>query len=610
VTAISGMADATLRHSQDHEGSALDAGTLCEAFQATVAQHPDAVALRTPNSGVELTWRQYAERIARVAGGLYALGVRQGDTVGLMLLNRPEFNVCDSAAMHLGATPFSIYNTCSSEQIAYLFANAANNVVITELEFLDAIRAAEVDSLEHLICVDGAPEGTLTLAEVESAEAPGFDFEAIWRAVRPDDLITICYTSGTTGPPKGVELTHANVLSECRAAAAVIPVEPEGRITSYLPHAHMADRYSSHYSPMLYGTQVTVIADPREVAAALPGVRPTSFGSVPRVWEKMKAGLEATIAAEPDEARKQAVQWAIETGLRRARAEQAGEPLSAELIAEHARADELVLCKLRERLGLDQAKMLYVGAAPTPIDVLEFFYAIGLPICEVWGMSELTCVGTCNPRERPKIGTVGPPLPGIEMRVAEDGELLCRGPMVMRGYRSDPQRTAEAIDPDGWLHTGDIATIDADGYVRIVDRKKELIINAAGKNMSPANIEAALKSSSSLIGQAIAIGDRRPYNVALIVLDPDGTGVWAVQQGLADATPTVLCKEPSVHAEVARGVEEANSHLSRVEQIKRFQILPCDWLPGGDELTPTMKLKRRPIHEKYAEEIDALYAGG
>ena len=252
--------------------------------------------------------------------------------------------------------------------------------------------------------------------------------------------------------------------------------------------------------------------------------------------------------------------------------------------------------------------MLYAGAAPTPIDVLEFFYAIGLPICELWGMSELTCVGTCNPRERPKIGTVGPPLPGLEVRIADDGELLCRGPILMRGYRSDPERTAEAIDDDGWLHTGDIAEIDEDGYVKIVDRKKELIINAAGKNMSPANIEAQIKSAHVLIGQAVAIGDRRPYNVALIVLDPDGASAFAAERGLGDVSPAALCQDPGVRAEIARGIEEANSHLSRVEQIKRFEILPCDWLPGGDELTPTMKLKRKPIAEKYAAEIDALYA--
>jgi len=591
----------------ERDASTLDALTVCEAFQRTAAQNPDRVALRTLGGELTLTFKEMQSRVRAIAAGLHSLGVGMGDTVGLMLLNRPEFNICDCAAMHLGATPFSIYSTCSPEQIAYLFSNAKNKILITELQFLEKIWAAGTDSLEHVICVDCAPEGTIGLEQLEAFDVPDFDFEASWRAVSGEDLITICYTSGTTGPPKGVELTHANVLAECHAAAAVIEHDPEGRIISYLPNAHMADRYSTHYVQLLYGTEVTVISDVTQITAAIAEVHPTSFGSVPRVWEKMKAGLEAAIAADEDVARKQAVEWAIGVGLQCVHAEQAGETVSEELLAEYAKADELVLKRLRERLGLDQTKMLYAGAAPTPVEVLEFFHAIGLPICELWGMSELTCVGTCNPRERPKLGTVGPPLPGIEVKIAEDGELLCRGEMVMRGYRADPIQTAEAIDAGGWLHTGDIAEIDSEGYVKIVDRKKELIINAAGKNMSPANIEAHVKGSSSLIGQAIAVGDRRPYNVALIVLDPDGASVWAAEHGLADVLPAALCQEPGVKAEVSRGVEEANTHLSRVEQIKRFAILPCDWLPGGDELTPTMKLKRKPIAEKYAAEIDALY---
>ncbi len=504
----------------EREESAPQALTLCEAFQLTAANKAGQVALRTPGGKVELTFAQVAARVEKIARGLHRLGVRHGDTVGLMLLNRPEFNLCDCAAMHLGATPFSIYSTCSPEQIAYLFSNAQNKVLITESQFLEKIWAAGVNSLEHVVSVDGAPDATIGLEQLEAFDAPDFDFEATWKSVQPEDLVTICYTSGTTGPPKGVELTHANVLAECHAAAAVIEHDPEGRIISYLPNAHMADRYSTHYVQLLYGTEVTVISDVTQITAVIAEVHPTSFGSVPRVWEKMKAGLQAAIAAEPDGARKQAVQWAIGVGLERVRAEQAGEAVSEELLDECAKADELVLGRLRERLGLDQTKMLYAGAAPTPVEVLEFFHAIGLPICELWGMSELTCVGTCNPRERPKLGTVGPPLPGIEVKIAEDGELLCRGEMVMRGYRSDPTQTAEAIDADGWLHTGDIAEIDAEGYVKIVDRKKELIINAAGKNMSPANIEAQLKGSSPLIGQAIAIGDRRPYNVALIYSTP------------------------------------------------------------------------------------------
>jgi long-subunit acyl-CoA synthetase (AMP-forming) len=490
-----------------------------------------------------------------------------------MLLNRPEFNLCDTAAMHLGATPFSIYNTSSPEQIAYLFGNAENRVVISESQFLESIRAAGVDAIEQIVCVDGTPEGTIPLEELEAGDgADDFDFDAAWRAVEPDDLITLCYTSGTTGPPKGVQLSHANMLAEARGIFAAIGYRPgEDTTVSYLPHAHMADRMTGHYGPMAFAETVTLVADPRQIAAALPSTRPTIWVAVPRVWEKIKAALEAQGITDPA------------------------------ALPDEVRAGVLA------QLGLDQARVSLVGAAPSPIEVLEYFTALGIPPIEVWGMSELTCAATANPPDSPRLGTVGKPIPGVDLTVAEDGELLARGPILMQGYRHDPEKTAEAIDEDGWLHTGDVAEIDEDGYVKIVDRKKELIINAAGKNMSPANIEARLKTSSVLIGQACGIGDRRPYNVALLVLDPDTSAQWASERGL-DPSPEVLAADPSVLAEVKRGVDEANTHLSRVEQIKRFKLLPVDWEPGGEELTPTMKLRRKPIAERYAEEIEALYA--
>jgi long-subunit acyl-CoA synthetase (AMP-forming) len=421
-------------------------------------------------------------------------------------------------------------------------------------------------------------------------------------------VATLIYTSGTTGPPKGVEITHANVMAELRAVDAVLPITPGGRTTSFLPSAHIADRALMHYASIVFGLELTDVPDPRQVVAVLPEVRPTYWGSVPRIWEKIKAALDAQMESEPDEARRQALRWALDTGLRKVRAEQAGEAVDAELAAEHAKADAMVLSKIREKLGLDQAEWLVVGAAPTPRDVLEFFAALGLPLCEAWGMSELSGIATANPPGRIKIGTVGPALPGMEFAVAADGELLCRGPLVMKGYRGDPEKTAETIGADGWVATGDVAAVDDDGYISIVDRKKELIINAAGKNMSPANIESRLKSSSPLVGQAVCIGDGRPYNVALLVLDPDGAAAYGAEHGLADVSAKALADDDGVRKAVAVAVEEANSHLSRVEQIKRFLILPVDWEPGGDELTPTMKLKRKPIAQKYATEIEALYS--
>ena len=589
---------------------ALKAATLCEAFQLTAAERSDEVALRTIGDGLSITFGEYAERVRRLAGGLHALGVRRGDTVACMLTNRPEFHLLDTAAMHLGATPFSIYNTSSAEQIAYPLSDAGNRVMIAEAAFLDRVRAAieQTGTVEHLIVLDAAPEHAITLAELEAAE-PGdeFDFEASWRAVVPDDVLTLIYTSGTTGPPKGVQLTHANELAECRGIDAVGHPRPGGSVVSFLPHAHIADRGLSHYAQMVWGHTVTCCPEVTEVFAHVADCHPTFWGGVPRVWEKLKAALEAGIEADPDEQTRALTRGAIELGLRKIRAEQAGEPVAPALAEACERAEREVYSKIRAKLGLERCEWYMIGAAPCPLEVLEFFAAIGIPICEVWGMSELTSIATLVPPERLKLGTVGPPIPGVEIRLDSDGEILVRGDTVMAGYRNQPEKTAEAIDADGWLRTGDVGRIDEDGYLKIIDRKKELIINAAGKNMSPANIEQQLKIGSPLIGQAMAIGDRRPYNVALIVLDPDACAALAPRHGLSDASLEAMSREPVVLAEVAAGVERANSHLSRVEQIKRFEVLPCDWPPAGDELTPTMKLKRRPIAAKYAAEIDALY---
>jgi long-subunit acyl-CoA synthetase (AMP-forming) len=589
----------------------LQVDSLCAAFQETVARHPDDVALRVPGGAVEITWAGYAERVRRIAAGLAALGVRRGDTVGLMMANRPEFHLVDTAAIHLGAAPFSVYNTLPADQVRHVFTNAANKVVICEARFLDVVREAG-GVVEHIFCLDdGDAPG---LDELEAGGDPDFDFEAAWRAVAPEDLLTLIYTSGTTGPPKGVQLTHANMLAQLRGAHQVLATQAGDRLVSFLPHAHAADRWASHYSSMAWGIEVTDLADMSGLAPALADARPTFWGGVPRVFEKLKAGLEAGFAHEADEDRRAAITWALEVGLRKVRAEQAGIAGTGPgpddtLLAEFAKADELVLSAIRAKLGLDAVRITICGAAPCQHDVLEFFGAIGLPVCELWGMSEMSCCGTINPLDRIKMGTVGVPMPGLEISRAEDGELLCRGPMVMNGYRDDPEKTAEAIDENGWLHTGDIIELDDEGYVTIVDRKKELIINAAGKNMSPANIESTVKSTHGLIGQAAVIGDRRPYNVALLVLDPDAAASYAKSHGIADPSPAALSQDAGVLAELDEAVARANKDLARVEQIKSFTVLGAEWLPGGDELTPTMKLKRKPIAEKYAAEIEKLYTG-
>ena len=582
--------------------------TMCEAFQATVARYPDKPALRTVGGAVTITWGDYACRVRQIAAGLAGLGVGRGDTVALMMTNRPEFHLVDTAALHLGAIPFSVYNTFAAEQIAQVLANAGNRVVLCEEQF--APRLAEVTggtAVQHVVCVDGQPAGTVTLDQMVAGGDPGF--EACWRAVRPDDVLTLIYTSGTTGPPKGVEITHAQMLANCTAASSVWP-EPGGpadRVISYLPMAHIAERYGSHYLPMLTGEQVTPLADVKALLGALTDVRPTIFGGVPRVWEKLKAGIETLVAYEPDQARRQAVQDAFGVGLEYVDAAMAGQ-VPAGLAEAYQRADEQVLSQIRLLLGLDQVRAAISGAAPIAPEILKFMLALGIPVTEVWGMSECSCIGTANPPDAIRIGTVGKAIPGVQLKLAGDGELLLRGRIVMKGYRNDPARTAEAIDPGGWLHTGDLATIDEDGYVTITGRKKELIINAAGKNMSPAAIESAVLAASLLIAQVVAVGDRRPYIVALIALDPDAAAAFAAQHGITDPAPAILADHPAIRAAIGAAVEEANGRLSRVEQIKRFAIVPAFWEPGGDEITPTMKLKRRAVTAKYADVIESLYA--
>jgi long-subunit acyl-CoA synthetase (AMP-forming) len=580
--------------------------TYCEAFQRTAAVDPDAVALRTVGDTQTLTWRQYAGQVRTVAAGLSALGVGRGDTVALMMANRVEFYPLEVGAQHLGATSFSVYNTLAPEEIAHVLTNAGAKVVMCEEQYVGRIRQSGAP-VEHVVCIDGHPESTLTVDELVGLGSPDFDFEAAWRAVQPDDVLTLIYTSGTTGPSKGVEMTHASLLFEAFALTGVLPTQFGDRTTSYLPTAHIADRMMALYPQEISGTQITVVPDARQIGAALADCHPTIWVAVPRVWEKLRAGILASVAAEPDQARRQGLQWALGVAEAKAQADLSGAPLPADLAVQYARAEELVLSGLRAKLGLDQLKWAVSGAAPIPAEVLAFFSGLGVPVTEVWGMSEVSCVASVvHPREH-RLGTVGRLLPGMEGRIAGDGELLVRGPLVMKGYRGEPDKTAEAVE-DGWLHTGDVMTIDGDGYLTIIDRKKELIINAAGKNMSPANIENVMKAACPLIGGIAAIGDRRPYNTALVVLDAETAAAYAARHGLPDASAADLAADADVIRQVKAGIAQGNTRLARVEQLKRFQILPIFWEPGGDELTLTMKLRRKPIAQKYAAEIEALYA--
>jgi long-subunit acyl-CoA synthetase (AMP-forming) len=589
---------------------ATGASTLAEAFRLTAADREGEVAIRTREDAFTITWGELRERVDALAGGLAKLGLKRGETLALMLSNRPEFHLCDLAGMMLGATPFSIYNTYTPEQIEYLVKDAEARILMCEQQYLPQVLEARgsLPGLERVIVVDGdAPEGTLALADVEGSD-PDFDVEASVARIESTDILTLIYTSGTTGPPKGVQLIHRNLLAAVEGLEVLIEFPRDGRVISWLPSAHVAERNAHHYLPIVYGLQITCCDDPRQVLSYLPEVRPSWFFAVPRIWEKLKAGLETMIAAQPPE-QERAMKQAIEAGIRKVRLEQRGEPVPAELAEQVARADAEIFAGVRTMLGLDQVESINVGAAPTPVEVLEFFHAIGLPLAELWGMSETCGAGSVNPPGKVKIGTVGPAAPGVELKLDSDGEVLIKSEVVMLGYRNLPEKTSETITADGWLRTGDIGSFDEDGYLTIVDRKKELIISAAGKNMSPANIEATIKTASPLIGQACCIGDARQYNTALIVLDADFAPAWAVKEGIEDTSLESLAREERVRAVVQEGVDAANAKLARVEQIKKFTLVQGDWLPGGDELTPTMKLKRKPIAEKYAQEISAMYGG-
>jgi long-chain acyl-CoA synthetase len=573
--------------------------TTLTYFAETVGRRGDEVALRwkVGDDFEELTWREYAEQAARVAAGLRADHVNEGDRVVLMMRNRPEFHIADVGVLLAGATPISIYNSSSPEQIAYLVGHSRARVAIVEDgELLDNFREAlpELPHLEHVLSLDADWKGLL--------EAQPVDLAAAVAAADPEQLATVIYTSGTTGPPKGVQISHRNVAWTLESYRALLG-ELEGfRAVSYLPMAHIAERFVTHYLGMASGFEVTTCPDMAQVADYARLVRPQVIFGVPRVWEKMHAGVEAFLAGDPAMATKFAEARAVSLPLQLARRER---ELTAEEQATLDRLDTEILGTARQLLGLDAVEFAVSSAAPLPVEVLEWFLAIGVPFSECYGMSENTGPLTWEPWQvRP--GTVGRPLPGVEIKLADDGEIIARGGLVFPGYLDDPEKTAEALDGDGWLHTGDIGVFDDDDYLRIVDRKKELIITAGGKNISPANLESALRTIP-LVGQAAVIGDRRKFVSALLVLSPDAAKAWAAAHGRPDATLAELAVDPDVIAEVQRGVDEAMDDFNHSEQVKRFTLLPDEWLPDSDELTPTAKLKRRIITEKYAAQIEAMY---
>jgi long-chain acyl-CoA synthetase len=563
------------------------------------------------------SWRQLRERVLDVGCGLASLGVGRGDFVGLMAANRPEHVIGVLGVVHAAASPSTFYSTLTAEQIQYVADNCGARAAILENRGYMERWVAILDrlpGLELVVLMEDAGAYTdlggvqvLSWQElVERGRAARAEHQERWREVEPGDPMTVIYTSGTTGPPKGVVLTHENCLYEAEALDRTAGLTGELTSVSYLPLAHIAEQVLSLYIPLQKASHVYYCPDVKQAVEYVREARPSFFFGVPRVWEKMRAGITAKMKEEASPLKRALAQAAVETGKEVVRLRERGASIPTLLALKHAVLERLVLAKVRAALGLERCIFAASAAAPLPVDVAEFFAGLGLPIIEVYGMTETTGVATANRPGAIRIGTVGPELLGVEVKLAEDGELLVRGPNNTPGYLNRPEATAELIDEQGWLHTGDVGVQDEKGYFRIVDRKKELIITAGGKNISPANLENALKEHP-LVGQALAFGDRKPYVVALIVLDGEVAPAWARQQGISYGDFGELTSHPRVQEEVQRAVEAANARVARVEQVKRFEILPTEWTAESEELTPTMKLKRRVIHAKYADAIEGLY---
>jgi long-chain acyl-CoA synthetase len=601
----------------------IEGRTLLDVFMATCDANGGRAALVAKEGDAfrTRTWTEYRQEASAIAMALRKTGLDHGDVVALMMTNRPEHVIGDIGALLAGATPVSVYNTLTADQIAYIADNCDAKVAIVEDAAFLAIWESVRDQLPDLrLIVVLDPEGAdldrdgvtsyvefLAAGQDALAVGPG-ELENSWRAVKPDDALTIIYTSGTTGPPKGVTITHSNLLFQLAVIDRILEHTPGQRGISYLPLAHVAERMTTHYTGIRFAGTVYFVKEVAQVVETLQEARPHTFMAVPRVWEKMHAALNAKIRATEDDRKRKLALKALDVGMAKVREEMAGRTPSLMLRVQHAVFDKLVFAKIRDGLGLDELRYALSGAAPISADLLVFFKAIGIEILEVYGMTESTAVITANQPGAVRIGTVGPALPGIELQIADDGEILARGPIITPGYHGRPDATAEAIDDDGWLHTGDLGSVDDDGYLRIVGRKKELLITAGGKNLSPNNIEETIKQQSPLIAQICAVGDTRPFISALIVLDAEVLPSWCEAQGIAAASVAEASQHPDVIAEVQRAVDAGNEHLARVEQVRQWAIVPTEWTAESEELTPSLKLKRSVIHTKYSDVIDGLYA--
>jgi long-chain acyl-CoA synthetase len=603
------------------ERAAIDAEvegkTIVDYLERNADRYGDQPAIHFKDGDWDsLSWKQYRQAVHEAAAGLQDLGVGEDEFVAIMAGNRPEHVIADYAAIHSGATAVTIYSTLAAGQIQYIADNCKATVAILEnLEFMkrwEEIRS-ELPNLRYVVLMSGAEnydttewvlswEDLLTRGRGRLSADPDSVKRAA-DAITPSTLATLIYTSGTTGTPKGVMISHRNVVwtAECLRRAADLDLGP--RMVSYLPLAHIAERLATHYLATYLAGQVWYCPNLAGVLEYIQEARPTVFVGVPRVYEKFHSRLVARFE-ETHGIKKTLLDRALAANRKRVLAEQEGKsgPMLAGVL------DSIVLSKVREQLGMDQVEIAITAAAPINPDLILFFQTLGIPLHELYGMSETTGPATTNLPDAFRIGSVGKALPGVEVELGEDDELLMRGGVITDGYYKLPVDTAESFDSEGWLHSGDLARIDDQGYVWIIGRKKEIIITAGGKNIAPAKLETIL-GNHPLISKACMIGDGRKFLAMIIALDHEEAPAWAASNGLGYHDLASFSQLPEVRAEVERAVHEANQSVSPVEQIKKWIVVPDEWTPDSGEVTPSLKLKRKVVMDKYSDEIENLYVG-
>jgi long-chain acyl-CoA synthetase len=591
----------------------METDTIPRRLFDHAARRPAAPAYFTKRGGtwVPTSYVAHAHEVKRAGKALMALGCAPGSTVAILGFNRPEWVVFQLASMAIGGAPAGIYTTSSPSEVRYVLEHAAARVVLMENELQLAKIGRERASLPHLAWVvtmrGSAGHRDATTLDWDSFLARGDgvsdgDFFARLHALEPGGLATLIYTSGTTGPPKGVMLSHENLAWMAKSGEALVGSTPADTNLSFLPLSHIAEQIFSVHGPITSGGATYFAESLEKVPENLREVRPTIFFAVPRLWEKFHAGVAGKMA-QAQGAQKVLLDWSLSVGRRVYELRMRGARVPRRLRLQHRVARRLVFSKIKAAIGLDRARLFVSGAAPIARELLEFFGSIDVPICEGYGMSENAGSTTLNLPGATRLGSVGRAVPGAELRIAADGEILMRSPSVFLGYFKDPAATAEAMQ-DGWLKTGDLGSLDDAGYLSITGRKKEIIITAGGKNVAPSNIEAALKNTP-LVGEAMIVGDRRKFLAALVTLDLDATERFRHERGLPSETSAH--DDPAIVAEVQRAVDAVNAELARVEQVKRFRILPRSFSVETGELTPTLKLRRSIVARKFALEIETMY---